>query len=307
MSNELKPLDVIAAGRGTIDLVLEVDGLPGHDQKVMGKLVGWLPGGTVANFACAASHLGLRTGFLGSVGGDQYAQIVLDDFTRFGVQTDHIERRTGNATGLTVVMVDHTGEKGVVVVPTYADPFVIDAAARAYLATARVVYSMPYALDRLRQLSDAVHAGGGRCALDIERTVASRGDNLKMVLGLCDIAFFNVEGLEAATGRDDPRAAAELLALGPDAVIVTLGARGSMAFTRTGEAAHPGFRVPVVDTTGAGDCFNAAFLRGYLHSWPLERCVTFANAAAALSVTRMGPRAAVPDEGEVEAFLARAG
>ena len=87
--------------------------------------------------------------------------------------------------------------------------------------------------------------------------------------------------------------------------MVTLGARGALAVTRNEEAQQPGFFVEPVDTTGAGDTFNAAFVSATARGLPLAERLRFACAAGALSVTGMGPRGRLPTLAEVEAFIAK--
>lgn len=301
-----RDLDVVAVGDGTIDLVLEVDGLPGHDQKVMGRLVGWLPGGTVSNFACAASRLGLRTGFLGTVGHDEAGRIIVEDFRAWGVGISHLQVLEGRQTNLTVIMVDATGEKAIVVVPIYHHEATLDAEARAYLARAWACYTMPFDQQGFQQLTAVCRQVGAQVAIDVEPTLGVDMEALRVILPRTDIAFFNREGLIAATGTVDLWAGArQMLGLGPQIVVVTRGRDGALALTCRSQAEHPGFAVDVVDTTGAGDCFNAAFLVGYRRGWPLEETLAFANAAAALSVMKMGPRGGIPTPEAVDAFLAR--
>ena len=83
----------------------------------------------------------------------------------------------------------------------------------------------------------------------------------------------------------------------------TLGSRGAVAIDEDGVHYHPGFHVAVADTTGAGDVFRGAFIYGRLQGWPLDRQLRFANAAAALSCTRLGALASVPSLEEVERLL----
>jgi len=301
-----RDLDVVAVGEGTIDLVLETDGLPGHDQKVMGRLVGWLPGGTVPNFACAASRLGLRVGFLGTVGDDEAGRTVIEDFRIRGVGVDHLRVVQGQRTNFTVIMVDATGERAIVVVPVYRYEPILDAEARAYLARAWTCYTMPVDQQGFQQLTAACRQVGTQVAIDVEPTLGADMEALRAILPRTDIAFFNREGLTAATESLDLWAGArQMLALGPQIVVITRGRHGALALTRHSQAEHPGFTVDVVDTTGAGDCFNAAFLVGYRRGWKLEETLAFANAAGALSVTKMGPRAGLPTPEAVSAFLAR--
>ncbi len=93
-------------------------------------------------------------------------------------------------------------------------------------------------------------------------------------------------------------------AAGPAVAGVTLGRGGFAALDDSGLTARGGFRVPVVDTTGCGDVFHAAYLFGLLEGWPLAERLDFANAAAALKCRELGGRAGIPTLEELEAFLA---
>jgi sulfofructose kinase len=102
--------------------------------------------------------------------------------------------------------------------------------------------------------------------------------------------------------KDTPRALAQLRRPAHSALIVTLGARGAMALAGDHLITVPGFAVSAVDTTGAGDVFRGGFIHGVLSGWPLERTLRFANAAAAISCTRLGAMNGVPSLDEVTRF-----
>jgi len=119
-----------------------------------------------------------------------------------------------------------------------------------------------------------------------------------------DIASFNEAGLVAISGEEPTiDGARRLLAYGPQTVVVTLGARGSLAVSAEDAALVPGWQVAVQDTTGAGDTFNAAFLTATLRGLSLEERLVFANGAAALATTGLGPRGCLPTVADVELFL----
>jgi ribokinase/sulfofructose kinase len=163
---------------------------------------------------------------------------------------------------------------------------------------------IPGALDEFFELARQAHACGAEVMFDVESTIGIDPMVLERVLAVVDIASFNRDGFVTATGAEPTIATARrLLDYGPHTVAVTSGARGSLAVTADSAAERPGYRVEVVDTTGAGDTFNAAFLSTTLAGLPIERRLRFANAAAALSVTAMGPRGYLPTRQEVEVFL----
>lgn len=111
----------------------------------------------------------------------------------------------------------------------------------------------------------------------------------------------SVDGASPCT--DVPK---RLLTCGVQVITVTLGASGCQCFTSQESVHIPGFKVPVIDTTGAGDTFNAAFLHQWLRGVPLSETARFANGAAALAVTRSGPKGGVNAEEDIRQFMAGA-
>ncbi|MCZ7569263.1 MAG: carbohydrate kinase family protein [Ardenticatenaceae bacterium] len=299
-----RPFDVIAVAGVDVDLVLMVDRLPGHGEKVMGRLVGRLPGGTVANFACAASQLGLRVASFATVGADEAGRLVVADFERFGVATEFVRVRPDVETHFTVILVEPSGERSIVVVPMFKERFDLDLAGRA-LSLARAFYMMPNDAEQFVRLAEIARANSARVMIDVEPTIGADRHTLEMLLAWVDIASFNHLGLTAVSGEEPTvEGARRLLAYGPHTIVVTLGSRGALAVTAADAAQVEGFSVPVRDTTGAGDTFNAAFLSATLRGEPLAQRLRFANAAAAIAVTGVGPRGHLPARAEVESFLA---
>ena len=105
------------------------------------------------------------------------------------------------------------------------------------------------------------------------------------------------------TLEEAPELARDVLALGPGAVILKLGENGCLYADSESSFHAPGFAVDARDTTAAGDTFNAALAVALTDGLPLKECLRFANAAAALSVTRIGAQASIPSRTEVDAFL----
>jgi sulfofructose kinase len=285
------------------DLVLTVDRLPSFDEKVIGRLVGRLAGGPAANAACAASRLGLRVAALATVGDDEAAQIIIDGYTQFGVDTALIEVAPDATSPFTVILIDPTGEKAIVVVPGSPPRYRVDRVEQA-LRRARAMYMMPGDHAQFLDLARLAHASGAEVMIDVESTVGFEPALLERLLAAVDIASFNQDGFIAATGEQPtPAALRRLLDYGPHTVVVTKGAQGALAATADRVAGWPGYRVEVADTTGAGDTFNAAFLCATFDGLALEQRLRFANAAAALSVTSIGPRGRLPTRQEIASFL----
>ena len=144
--------------------------------------------------------------------------------------------------------------------------------------------------------------------VDVESSSPVTGDDLERVMRHTDLVFCNRRGLDHITGTEHPdRGVDVVLGMGPRCVCVTMGARGASVYTHDERVYKEGYQVPVVDTTGAGDCFHAAFIAEYLAGRPLGENLRFANAAAALSVQHIGPRGGLPTREQVLDFLRERG
>jgi sugar/nucleoside kinase (ribokinase family) len=286
-----------------VDLVMDVERLPGHGEKVMGRFVGRLPGGTVANFACAAARLGLHVASLSSVGGDDAGQQVIADFENYGVATEFVLVREEVETHFTVILIEPSGERSIVVVPMFEEVYDDDYLQRV-IPQARAFYTMPNDGDLFLRMAKIARANGVLTMIDVESTVGLDRRSLERLLPWVDIASFNEAGLRSIAGEEaTPEGARRLLAYGPQVVVVTLGARGALAVSAKETVEKPGMEIPVRDTTGAGDTFNAAFLTATLRGDALGQRLAYANAAAALAVSGLGPRGCLPSHNEVQSFM----
>ncbi|MDD4336808.1 MAG: carbohydrate kinase family protein [Firmicutes bacterium] len=310
----MNKIDVVALGAASLDVVVQVPRLPGYDEKVFGRMLGQLPGGTMPNFACALSKLGANVGWTGSVGGDQGGQLILDDFKKQGVDVSEVRIVEGESTGLAIVLVDPTGERAIVVIPMKAPPKALDEGQRHYISRAKVLYTAPYDLESFLDAAQCARDSGTLVAVDIEDTCEVDSSHLETLFGLIDIAILNKYGLgkvkrqaEALTGHAVEDIVGYLLSLGPRLVAVTLGADGCMLATSEQRMEARGVKVDVVDTTGAGDCFNSALVFGFLNGWDLSTMGTFANAAAAMSIRKYGARTGQPTFDDVIKFASEHG
>ena len=277
--------------------------LPRRDQKVLAEPLDRQPGGMGGNVACAAGRLGLRTGMIGWVGDDADGQLVLADLHRFGVDTAHVIIQPETATNYTTVLLDSSGEKAIIIVPTSFDTLDLDSTLTAYLSQARLVYCAAYDPEQLARVAAVVHAAGGLVTTDIEPAAGLDDDTFRQTLTQVDIAFIDAGTFETDHTDHYEEVAQKLRAMGPRLVVMGLGADGSLACDADGVVSCPAFRVPVTDTTGAGDCFAAACLAAYLRGESKRSMLRYANAAAALSIQAHGARGALPTAAEVDAFL----
>lgn len=303
--------DVSCAVVGSIntDLVLRVPRVPGHGENLMarGMVVG--RGGKGSNCAIAAARLGARVRMVGSVGMDAYGDQAIEALREQSIDTSGVQRCDQMPTGLAVILVDDGGENTIVVARganDRLDPGGVMAALEEAGPTAVIVnYEVPLGCvqaaldwadghDRLAVL-DAGPARHERPERWGKRTVLTANQaEIACLLG-CD-----------AEDEDAWRAGVrELVEEGLCGVVVKLGGRGAHLQTKAIEVDVPALPVPVVDTTGAGDASTAALALALATGKPWREAVRYANAAGAVTVTRLGAATAMPTAGEVEALLAR--
>lgn len=307
---EQRRIDAIAVSAASIDHVIRVRQLPAFDEKVMGSLVGRLPGGTMANFACALSRLGGRAAWMGTVGGDLEGGLLLRDFRRFKVDIRWAKVDREHQSNFTVIFLGRSAERAIVVVPSIKERLPSAAQLRNRLTRAKFLYLSPHDLGIAKQLASIAHQAGCRVAVEVEPTANVTLARARPLLRRTDVLLLNRDGLAMFVGLDGTgsarqaeRYARRLRAYGPRYVAVTLGRHGAILVGPEEVVAHPGFQVNAVDTTGAGDVFGAALVLGLCREWPLETIVAYANAAAALSTTAVGPRGLLPSDRDVRRLL----
>lgn len=300
--NADRPFDVLAYGDPNIDYVFETVRVPLADEKLLGRRLGTFAGGTAANVACAASRLGARVAGYGRVGGDADGQLLLAANEEAGVSNTFL-RVVEQSTAAATIIVDASGEKALVYAPMLGEQ-VDEVMFSAALQQSRLLYAMPYDLTEFRQITALAREAGVAVAIDIEAAVAPTRERLDALLECSDIVFMNEGGFRATSNADIAvETICPLLDKGPQLVVVTMGAAGAIACSRTISAEHPAFPVKMVDATGAGDCFNGAFLAACFNGRTLEGSLAFACAAASIAVSAVGARTALPTTEDVERWI----
>lgn len=295
-------LDVVLAGVYFCDLIFT--GLPrmpelGHE--IFGSGFDMLPGGTF-NMAIAMHRLGLKVGWQCDFGNDFFSRFVLDAAREAGLDDRYFHVRDEPLRNLTVSL-SFAEDRAFV---TYADMFRPTAIAELVrLKRPRcVVLSVFYHQPDLLALSAQVHARGGLVFMDcaqVDVTLNSPG----VVEALRAVDIFAPNELEALqlTGAAEPAEALAILAALTPLVVLKRGAQGATARRGEQEVHVPALTgLEIVDTTGAGDCFNAGFLRGYLDGKPLKHCLQLGNVVGGLSTAERGTQHA-PTYAEAERYL----
>jgi len=301
--------DLLVIGELNVDIIAAgLDRLPELGKEVLAPSFELRMGSSSAICAAAASKLGLRVGFVGKVGDDLFGGFVLERLRALGVDTEPIIVDPSIRTGATIA-ISTPADRGFVTYLGCIAAFTAEEVDQYLLDGAQHVHSSSFFLQQGLQpgypgLFAEAKARGCTTSLDtgydpLERWDSTLWDTLRQT----DIFLPNEVEAPAITGRPDPVSALESLAEVVPTVVVKLGGRGAVACQGESCVQVPVFPVEVVETTGAGDTFDAGFLTAWLRGLNLEACLTLGVAAGSLSVTKVGGSEGAPTMEEVAAFL----
>jgi ribokinase len=297
------PSRVVVVGDANPDLLLRGDVVPTFGQREqLLDAADLVIGGSAAIVAHAFARLGRPVGLLAAIGADALGAGQRDELAAAGVDTGSLLVRADVATGVTVVF-SHGEDRAILTYPGAIPTLTRDEVEAALRAAApchvhiAALYLQPTLLAELPAVLPAARAAGCTVSLDTNDDPAGTWRGMADLLPHVDVLLPNrTEVLALAGGRhDDPRlAAAALAAFGP-LVVVKDGAAGAFAVAADGTTASvPGLEVAVVDSTGAGDTFDAAFLDAWLDAVPVEDCLARAVQAGAHAVGAVGGTAGQP-------------
>ena len=304
--------DLLVLGDANPDLVLRGgDVVPAFGQaERMVEEATLTVGGSGAILACGAARLGLRVAICGVVGDDLFGRYLREELTLHGVNTRGLITDPDRPSGLTVVF-SIPGDRAMLTAAGTVADLRADLIDPALLASARHVHVSSYFLQRALQadlpsLFDAVHGSGGSTSLDPNWDPEGVWDGgLNELLPRVDVFLPNameamsighISNLDDAVGR--LRAMVSM-------VVVKNGSDGAVASTTGETAVVRGLPGRVVDTTGAGDSFDAGFLAAWLADMPLTRCLEIGNACGVLSTRSPGGTDGQPTMDEVLETLER--
>ena len=298
--------DLLVLGDANPDLVLMGDDVVpafGQAERLVDE-ARMVVGGSGAILACGAARLGLRVALAGVVGDDLFGAFMREELAARGVDTSGLSVDPDRPTGITVVLARRDDRAMLTSTGTIGDlrrPL-IDA---GLLARARHVHVSSYFLQRmltaeLPALLREVRAAGATTSVDPNWDPSGVWDDGIMAL-LPEVDVFlpnEMEALSIARISEVEQAIARLRSAGAGTVVVKSAERGAIAAQVSELVRLPSIPTSVVDSTGAGDSFDAGFLASYLAGDPLRRCLEIGNACGALSTLAIGGTAAQPTMAE---------
>lgn len=301
---------VVVVGSYNIDLVARTPRMPVKGETIIGAQLYTGPGGKGANQAVAAARLRADVSMVVKIGTDDFGDQAKANLEKEGIRPDFV-LRTGKAhTGAALIFVDADGENMIVVASGANElltPSDVSEAHEAIEGADVLLVQLEVPLESVQRAMWLAHCADVKVLLNPAPGQPLDGE----LLSLVDVLTPNeteaqiITGLPVRNLQEAETAARQLLDNGVGTVVLTLGAKGALVVAHDGTHHVPGQPVEVVDTTGAGDAFNGALAVALAEGRALVEAVAFANAAAALQVTKVGAAPAMPYRDEVEALMRR--
>ncbi len=288
---------IAVVGSINVDLVVETERWAQPGETLPGKYFLTVPGGKGANQAVAAARLGADVYMVGATGNDAYGKLMRDVLEKEGIHTDFV-RTVEDTTGTAHITISE-GDNTIIVVKganAHVDEAAIDEAWDMLKTCDMILLQHEIPLTTNAYLVKKAAEAGVLVMLNPAPFAEVPEEVLEKV------SYVTPNEHEAAL-MFPGKTTEEILQADGCKVIMTVGSEG-VVFGENGEVQKvPGFKVPVVDTTGAGDTFNGAFAVARSEGQSLKDAVRFANAAAALSVGKLGAQGGMPRRSEVEELI----
>jgi ribokinase len=291
--------DVIGFGALNVDTLLKVDKIAGAEEESFIHDYTEACGGSAANTMVGLARLGCKVGFIGKVVDDHEGKLQIDCFKTEGVDTEGIIHAPKGKSGVCLGFVDKKGARALYINPGVNDQIEFRELQAAYVTQTQFLHLSSFVGEKsfraqkklMSLLPDSV-----KISFDPGSLYAQKGFSaIEPIIQNSFVMMPNAVELALLTGESDiPKGAALLLDAGVKIVAVKLGAKGCYVTNGEEKGIIQPFKVAVVDTTGAGDAFNAGFLYGLIHDKSLFQCGRLGNFVASRSVMKMGARDGLP-------------
>lgn len=303
---------IVVVGSANVDLVVRTPHIPRPGETVLGRDFVMALGGKGANQAVGAARLGAEVTFLACVGTDTFGDQCLDGYEQEGIDTSYIKRVSDEATGVALISVANDGENSIAVASganMRLTPSLIEAAGDAFARADVVLLQLEIPVESVIEAARLGRKNGIQVVLNPAPAQSLPSDLLQAVDVLTPnrIELAQLLGVSEndVMAMDDERLAKSALGLGVPSAVITLGKDGALAAGSWGWVRVPSFPVEAVDTTGAGDAFNAGLVvalgRGGMD---LPEATRYACACGALATTKVGAQPSLPDDEAVRRLLA---
>lgn len=306
---------IVVVGSSNTDMVVKSDRIPVPGETVTGGSFLLAPGGKGANQGVAAARLGARVVLVSCLGQDMFGRQALEQYEKEGIDTTHIASLPDVSSGVALILVDRNGENLISVASganAQVTPACVDQASESIKSADILVVQLEIPLETVEYATAMAASAGVPVVLDPapapeEPLPESLLKNLYCIKPN-ETEARRLTGIEVTDHATAQAAADVLLDRGVKNVLITLGARGSLAVDTPGKGVliEP-LRVSAIDTTAAGDALSGAIAYGFATGKSFVDAAKFASVAAALSTTRLGAQPSLPSLYDVNQAMASYG
>ena len=300
---------IAVMGSFVVDLMSRGPHLPVPGETVKGSLFKKGPGGKGSNQGVAAQRAGADVTMITKVGADDFGDLAINNFKSEGIDTSYVFRDKETETGTALIIVDENSSENMILVVLGAcgriEQEEISSADEAIRESSLILTQLETNMEPIEQVLDIAH----KSSIPVILNPAPMRDFDKEILKKVTYITPNeteaqqLTGIEIQTIDDAREAANSLFEMGCKNVLITLGSKGVFVKNAAEEFLVDGLKVQAIDTTGAGDAFNGSFATAIAEGKTLLDATRFANAAAALSVTKLGTAISMANREEIEKFL----
>ncbi|MCG2589401.1 ribokinase [Rhodohalobacter sulfatireducens] len=303
--------EIIVLGSSNTDMIVKVPRIPAPGETILGGEFVKAAGGKGANQAVAAARSGGDVTFIANTGDDNLGKEAIEGFKKEGINTNHIFVDADAPSGVALIFVGEDGENSIAVASGAngkLTPSQIDEIEYVISGGSILLTQLETPLETVERAIKIANKNGVKVILNPAPAQSLSDDLLKQI----DILTPNQSEAELLTGikvdnkQSAQKAAANLISKGVKTVILTLGPDGAFLMSEDFQKMIPGFKVEAEDTTAAGDTFNGALAVGLAAGKTMEDAITWAHAAAGLSVMKMGAQPSIPQHDEINNFLTNA-
>lgn len=300
-------MKIVVIGSSNIDMVAQVSHLPAPGETVGDASFMQALGGKGANQAVAAARLGGSVTFVTSLGNDMYADMLKKNFEKEGIATDYIINDDCHPTGTALIFVANSGENCIAVAPgaNYSlSPDSVSHFSQVIDEAEIVVMQAEIPYNTIKSIALSAQQKGKKVLFNPAPACRIDAELMKaidiLVVNEVEAAFISGIG---STGDNEEEMAEALITAGARNVVITLGSEGVYMKNARTRVRLPGYKVNAIDTIAAGDTFCGALAVICAQKEIDGEAIRFANAAAAIAVTRSGAQPSIPTLEEVNRFI----
>jgi ribokinase len=294
----------VGIGALNLDRLYKVEKIAEGDEEIAIQDVREEPGGSAANTIYALGKLGISTGFIGAIGNDVEAKVVLGSLNSVGCDTSHIRIKGNTRTGLVIGIVDPRGERALYIASGANDLLLEKDLDYDYLNRADFLHMSSFVSGvQLEVQKKVVEKLNPETKLSFApgSLYAKKGlEELESIIKRTNVLFLNEVEAGILVGKDYKESAEILIGYGCNIVCVTLKEKGCYVTDGTLKEHVEATKTQVKDTTGAGDAFCAGFLFGFSQGRTIKECGKLGNIIASRCIMKIGARGGLPELSELE-------